>query len=218
MPALELPTGLTIPDVGGRLSAFCAREYAYYDGLPATPPDSVVPLDVLATVSMNSFITNAPQVRRVHRGLAEACDPILPRIPVDADLLTFPGLDVVDELLHAACQVHGVLLAVATKVLHRKRARLIPMLDTIVLKYFLTATGRDDLIPASQDKRRASLAAAEVLRAFSDDLRAALPALEPLLGDLRAAGYEVTPVRALEVLVWTEVEPKGYYREPGEGA
>src|SRR5207245_1478207 len=51
----------------------------------------------------------------------------------DADLLTFEPLDAVVELLSAAMKARYVLLASATKVLHRKRTGLIPVLDSVVV-------------------------------------------------------------------------------------
>ena len=85
------------------------------------------------TIAMNSFINSANKVRSVHRGMAEACDPLLPEVPVDADIRTF-DLDgtISSELFDGACRVRGVLMPVATKVLHRKRPGWIPMLDNVI--------------------------------------------------------------------------------------
>lgn len=92
---------------------------------------------------MNSFVNNAAKVRRVHRGLAERCDPLLPSIPVEADLASFDSdLALTGGLLDAACQAWGVWIPVATKVLHRKRRRLIPMLDTVVVEHYLKGLAR----------------------------------------------------------------------------
>jgi hypothetical protein len=34
-------------------------------------------------VSVNSFLNSATKIRNVHRGLAEACNPLLPMISVE---------------------------------------------------------------------------------------------------------------------------------------
>ena len=82
-----LPSGLTIERPSQRLLRFCAEEFEYYDGIPSEVPDRVTPIDVLVTVSVNSFINNATRVRSVHRALAESCDPLLARLPTTATLL-----------------------------------------------------------------------------------------------------------------------------------
>jgi hypothetical protein len=213
VPVLKLPSGLEVADPLGRLLAFCREEYAYYDGIPDTDPDHVLPVDVLATISMNSFIDKASLVRKVHRGLAARCDPILPEIPAHADLLTFdPDLTVFRRLIHEAVQAPEVLVPRAVKVLHRKRRGYVPMLDMVVLEYYLGATGSSDRKALLQDKRHAAGVAIEALRVFREDLRAITGELDELLEALAAEGFPITRVRALEVLVWTETEPRGYYR------
>lgn len=212
---LALPSGLRITDPEARLLAFCREEYAYYDGIADACPDHILPVDVLATVAMNSFIDRADQVRRIHRGLAAACDPILPAIPAAAGLLAFdPPLEIFRRLIHAAVQVPEVLVPRAVKVLHRKRRDYIPMLDTIVLEYHLDAFGRSDLKPKSQLKGTAAAVAVSALEGFRDDLRAVADDLDQICRHLTDAGYPLTPVRILEILVWTEAEPRGYYRRP----
>lgn len=214
---LVLKSCLAVPDALGRLRRFCAEEYAYYDAIPAGDPDRVEPVDVLATVAVNSFVTNAAQVRRIHRGLAARCDGVLARIAPEADLARDEAiLPLVQELLHAAVQVRGVLVPVATKVLHRKRSRLVPMLDTVVIVHYLgylTTLGQTHRLGSTQAKPHAAAVAMTVLEAFRADLLAAWPQLEHLQRGLAVAGYPLSLVRILELLVWTQVEPNGHYRD-----
>ena len=207
---LRLASGLTVPDPLGRLRSFCTAEYAYYDAIPSTHPNCIEPIDILATVSMNSFVNSANRVRSVHQGLAEACNPILADIPVDADLRTFPHPPV-QRLLDAACRVRWVLVPVATKVLHRKRRSLIPMLDGVVIGYYRQA-GVSVSGAALQDGARAAGAVMPVLEAFRADLADAWDRLTVMTSRLAEEGYLLTPLRALELLIWTETEPRGYYR------
>lgn len=153
---------------------------------------------------MNSFISNAALARNVHQGMAEACDPLLAEIPEDSDLLN-EDLESgrVERLLDAACLVPQVQPARATKVLHRKRHSLIPMMDSVVIDYYLA--------PLGEELHEASVAMV-VLGSFRDDLRAVISDLRTIGEDVRSQGYYLTPLRMLEVLVWTEVEPQGYYR------
>ena len=218
-PDLRLASGLGIAGPRDRLLHFCREEYAYYDAIADADPDRVMPLDVLATVAMNSRVDDAPtrfdcarRVRTVHLGMAAACDLRLTAISADSDVLDFdPELELQGSLLHAAVQAPQVLVAVATKVLHRRRRGVIPMLGSVVLDYYLDAGGRADLKRLKADKRRA--AAVAVLKDFRADLRSVVWEVAKLRGRLAAAGFAPTPIRILEVLVWTETEPRGYYRQ-----
>jgi hypothetical protein len=110
-------------------------------------------------------------------------------------------------------QVSGVLIPVATKVLHRKRRHLIPMLDNVVLEYYF---GRDPErrppLAASQDGRKASDVAMQALDLFRADLVATADSVRSLGEGLHAQGFALSPVRILEILLWSEVEPRGGYR------
>jgi hypothetical protein len=154
---LELASGCTIERPLYRLKWFCEGEYAYYDAIPSANPNRIDPLDVLVTVAMNSFVNSATRVHRVHQGMAVTCEPILATIPEDADLV---DLDLwsgpLRELLHEAVQVQGVLIPVATKVLHRKRRSLVPMLDSVVLRHYLSAPEYKALLAGTESKDKAA--------------------------------------------------------------
>jgi hypothetical protein len=139
---------------------------------------------------------------------ATGCSAAFPRHAslLDAEMKS------VEELLHAACQVPGVLVPVATKVLHRKRPNLVPMLDNVVLGHYFAFLKRPELVGRSQDKPRAASAAMVALAAFRDDLVDSSAQLNQIAAELVAAGTQVTTMRLLELLVWCAVEPKGYYR------
>jgi hypothetical protein len=123
-----------------------------------------------------------------------------------------PTLQQFEQLIHAAVQVPEVLVPRAVKVLHRKRRGYIPMLDTVVINHYLEAAGRTALKEQTQNKQRAAAVAVEVLKDFRADLSGRIDQIAALRAELARAGYPLTPVRILEVLVWTETEPQGYYR------
>jgi hypothetical protein len=52
----------------------------------------------------------------------------------------------------------------------------------------------------------------QALDMFRDDLVAVYDAVTSLGGTLNEQGCELSPVRILEILLWTEVEPRGGYR------
>jgi hypothetical protein len=197
--------------------AFCRAEYAYYDAIQSDDANHIDPIDVLATVAMNSFVNSATKVRQVHLGMAERCDPLLPGIPEDADLTDLDRWrDVLYALLDAAVQVRGVLVPVATKVLHRKRRRLIPMLDGVILRYLLDTDEHRPLLARTENGATAAQVAMVALDRFHTDLVATSAALERLSSALEEEGFPLSLVRILEVLIWTEVEPGAYYRVPFE--
>jgi len=208
--ANRLPSGLPVPeDAACKLLRFAAEEYAYYDEILSTRPYAVTPLDVIVTAGVNSRIGPGDRIRAIHRGLAERCDPILRSIPEDARLLDedWPKQAAYD-LLAAACSVKWVLLAVATKVLHRKRRALIPMLDGVLLQYYVGEKG----VNRAQDKHRAAGEGVKALGMFRADLEACHSTVSELAATLRNHGFPLSEIRILEILIWIETEPAGYYR------
>ena len=209
---LTLPSG-SIANPSQRLLAFCEGEYAYYDAIQSTHANRIEPIDVLVTVAMNSYVNNAVMVHRVHQGMATNCDRLLPTLPEDANLVDLERWrDPLRELLHAAVQTKHALVPVATKVLHRKRRSLIPMLDNVVVRHYLNTDAHRALLPGTQDKARAADIAMTALDLFRTDLVHAEGAIDDLRESLDQHGFELSQVRVLEVLVWMEVEPAGYYR------
>jgi hypothetical protein len=209
---IALPSGISVADPIDRLRRFCQQEFDYYDGVPGGNPDCIEPIDVLATVGINSRIDTALKVRTVHRSAAAACNRLLQALPHDADLLTFEPLDQVVELLAAAMTSKFVLLASACKVLHRKRPRLVPVLDSVVVKHYLTGLAQARLLARSWESRPgATEAAGVVLAAFREDLLAVRAELEGLALELSAEGFPLSLVRILDIIVWTETEPSRSY-------
>jgi hypothetical protein len=214
-PSFSVPSGLafSLAEAESRLMRFCREEHIYYDGIADRMPARIEPIDVLATVAVNSFVNNAVSIRNVHRGLARRCESLLAKIPVDADLMSYDGpLTEFRQLIHAAVQAPQVLVAVATKVLHRKRRNFIVMIDSVLIKHYATAMKHPEWIEKSQIKASAAEVAVEVMKAFREDLRHAYTRLIALRASLANAGFDLTPVRILEILVWTETESSGYYR------
>lgn len=211
---IRFPSGLWIEDPLGRLLRFCREEYEYYDAVPPGDPNRIEPLDVLATVGINSRLDTATKVRTVHRGMSSAVNALLTQIPERAELHTFASLDPLHELLAAAMTSKFVLLATATKVLHRKRPALIPILDSVVAGHYV----HDDpiekaLLQLSWENRNA---AADISRLtigrLRDDVIQGFDLLDELRGALDGEGFALSHVRIMDILVWTERELAGSYR------
>ena len=205
-----LPSGFKIPaDALPHLLSFATEEYPYYDGIDDRSPNEVLPVDVLATLGVNSFIQNAASIRHIHREMSHACTPWLKRLPVEAALTAeqWPEGDVA-SLFAAACSIHQVGMARATKVLHRKRRNLIPMLDNVLIEHYVGRSG----LTRAQVKDRAAAVGMEALNCFRGDLLAGYREIQDLRGRLAVEGFDFTPVRTLEILTWIEKEPNGFYR------
>jgi hypothetical protein len=215
---LRLSQALEIDDPQGRLLRFSSEEYPYYDGVADLAPDRIEPIDVLVTWSVNSniyrvdpkktFVDPAAKMRAIQRAMAARCPPILSQIPTDADLLTFDhDLQIIRKLLSRAIQVTGVGTAVATKVLHRKRRNFIPMLDNVVRDHYLTALEVRSLnTPENWANKELNLALAlKALIGFREDLRESRSAVAGYREFLHAANYSLSPVRILEILIWTKL-------------
>lgn len=81
----------------------------------------------------------------------------------------------------------------ATKILHKKRPKLIPILDSVVVSYCTVACG-DDL----QHKDTASSMIAYV-KMIKDDINKNLDVLESAI---QTNGLKLTVVRAFDMLLW----------------
>ena len=86
-------------------------------------------------------------------------------------------------------------LGVATKILHKKRPGLIPMLDTLLVGHY---------------RRRLTTRAktlggygVNLIRLFREDLLAVLPEVTALCDIAAGQQKSVTPVRMLDHLVWS---------------
>jgi hypothetical protein len=212
---LRLTSGLQISGEWERLEAFLAEEWAYYDGIPDTDPMHILPLDTMVPVMVNAYwAASAGPLRRMYRAMAAACDPLLSNTPAEADLATANSstLGELAILIDAACRVEHAGLAIATKVLLRKRPRLIPMLDSVIKKHYLAHHPYRGLGARLDDPARRVTALLELLTAVQVDLVGCLAQLTSLSNQAASRGWPISPLRAMEILIWTEVEPQGYYR------
>lgn len=97
--------------------------YRYFDVLDDTDPSDVLPVDVLAAAALHPILTQSDLTWFVER--REHLREFLATVENTNLAVTDPArLDVLLDLAHT-----GVQLSLLTKVLHRKRPRLIPLLD-----------------------------------------------------------------------------------------
>jgi hypothetical protein len=167
--------------------------YAYFDSIPTTNDDEVSPTDVVACSALH------PGLNRADLEFFHEATPFLRRclgeLPDDIDLADAEGttLDAVKALGSLKVPVR---LSLLSKVLHRKRPRLIPMWDRSLMDWYRWETGV-----------KGEEAWPSVVEAFSADLGAASNR-EELERIRRAIWTEVSPVptllRIADIAVWME--------------
>ncbi len=125
-------------------------------------------------------------------------DGILEKIPVDStlfdDTATVPW-EALEQLLSVMISIKGVDISVATKILHKKRRDLIPILDSVVQDYLLT------LENIGKMQNRGKLAV-ELMRSYKRDLDANVNTLQKLRSDLTRVGFYLTECRILDMFIW----------------
>jgi hypothetical protein len=136
-------------------------------------------------------------------------DSALARISAKSTL--FDDIDVslweaLEALLSVMISVKGVDISVATKVLHKKRPSLIPILDSVVQGYLLTV----DHIEKIQDRGKLAV---ELMRSYKRDLDSNADTLRELRADLKRVGLYLTECRILDMFVWAY---SGTYTPPFE--
>jgi hypothetical protein len=204
---LKLPSGVCIPECQRKLSTFAEQEYELYNGV-AVPMDSTLTIhDILLSVMVNSRLDGG-RAASVWQNRARM-EQALAVIPASASLLDAEQeipWEALERLFDAA-RVRGAGLAVASKILHKKRPALIPMLDNVVLGYYRSSYphGWKGLGPGGT--------AVKAMKHLREDLLAVKPEIDTLCSRLAENGWRMTQVRALEALVWMQLEPRGYYRE-----
>jgi Family of unknown function (DUF6308) len=99
----------------------------YLDYAPMTPADRLVPEDLAVTILINSRVAGTA-FKGVQDHGPELDLASLPMIPLQE--ATEDDRQVVADLVATVASWPGFAASVATKVLHKKRPDLIPILDT----------------------------------------------------------------------------------------
>ncbi|MDP9311136.1 MAG: DUF6308 family protein [Chloroflexota bacterium] len=124
-------------------------------------------------------------------------------VPLQSAILPWDDLH---ALFDAFCNIRYAAEAVTTKVLHKKRPQLIPIYDRVLGEFF-----RPQIAPRIWRQGGAPFLIA-YMHLFRDLLVAHEREITELTQFVADAGWPVTPVRVLDVLLWMETEPSGYYR------
>ena len=195
-----------VEDVEKKLAHYLSDGgWELYDGVKTVQDCELTVSDIVLSVTLNSRLNTRRQVWQVWKGRL-AVEKALTRIPANASLEdeVIPWEEL-RNLFQAMCAIEDIAGAKATKILHKKRPNLIPIFDSILEEFY------KNRIP-----RWSSLSWAdglvEYMKVFRADLLANRNGLHVLCDMMAARGWPITPVRAMEVLIWIETEPNGEYR------
>lgn len=182
----------------------------YYDGAAVACDNHITPLDwgvtsllmgPIRTDATFSLLAAQPGGRS---GCPASIGTALSRVPTAAKLAE-DGADKlyarpIEDLLRATCGVKGVGPSIATKLLHKKRPDLIPVVDSLVFEFY---TGM-----RMPGEKQASIGPVVdlITGAFRNDLRANV-GHGRFLGECRAHLRResidfLTDVRLLELTIW----------------
>jgi len=128
---------------------------------------------------------------------AERVKTALAALPVTTSLVADPGSvpwDALEDLYGALSGLPGIGLARATKVLHKKRPRLIPILDDVVQRYLTAVDG-----PVSGDLATRGVS---LTRSYQRELLDQLPILRLVSAGLAADGVVLSECRLLDIYLW----------------
>jgi hypothetical protein len=101
------------------------------------------------------------------------------------------------QLFDAFADIRGIGFSKMTKVLHRKRPALIPMLDSLVQAYL----ARDD--PGTPLSGSFGERATALVRIYKRDLDRNRLFLHEIQRELASREYRLTEVRILDLLIWS---------------
>lgn len=166
--------------------------FRYYDVVPSRHPGEVDPVDVLATAALHPGLSQR-DLAYFHDS-AELLAGWLGAVPTDVALAQADD-GVVDHLGHLA-DAPGPGVALLSKVLHRKRPHLLPLVDRHILDWYRPMTGQ----------RAAGTAWRPLIEALRNDLgrpenRLVLGVWEVSLRN--ETGHPMSLLRATDIVLWT---------------
>jgi hypothetical protein len=198
---LRIASGLRIFDIPEKFEFLLKSGYREYDLAPVEQDCELRAHEASLCVWLNSRISGN-DLATVWESLPKI-ELALQDVPNDVDLLGLTDSRF-DELAEVVLRVialsscHNVRLSKVTKILHKKRPRLIPILDNVITDYYY-----DGLLAGRRVRRdQRSL---EYLRCFRNDLESVGEEVRSIEMSLSKMGTELTHCRILEFLVWKQL-------------
>jgi hypothetical protein len=186
---LENPLGLA------RLFIDQDASYQNYDLAEVSKDDALSERDV--RVANRIIARMGPDTVAAILSRAPAASAALARIPSRASLVDQDAAipwQALNDLYRAFEGLPGVGLPRLTKVLHKKRPALIPILDSVVDRYLVSVGGP---IAGGLAERGTALT-----RAYKAEVDICLPALRCVRDEMLADGVDLTECRLLDIYLW----------------
>ena len=194
--------GRDIPDAEDHVRRYCGLPwsgghdetwaYRYFDAVADPEPDTVTPVDVLAAGALSVGLSKADLTW--FWTAREQLNALLAALPQDVHLADADGrtVELTQSLALMAGGSDSVSVSLMSKVVHRKRPALVPMLDKATLDHY-----------RAQLPTRGEAAYPSLVTALQADLRRNDEALERLGLELRAElNPMLTPLRIIDIAIW----------------
>ena len=186
-----------------RISRYCGLAWSggppetwafrYYDTI-VTDPNTIVPVDVVCTSALHPGISRADLAW--FQDNMTMLDEWLARVPNDDIGLSTADDDLLDHLAALATFDGAPSIALLSKVLHRKRPRLIPLIDRHIIDRYRPITGQRTPASAWQpllDALRADLTLDNII--FLNTMALAIE---------EEAAIRLSYLRLIDIAVWMD--------------
>ncbi|MBA7662769.1 hypothetical protein ES703_70802 [subsurface metagenome] len=190
---ITLQTGIVIKDCQKKLAEFCNKDASYrrYDLEKVKQDNELTKEDVelgnRMVARMGSLVIQSVVSRT--KMINSALERIAPGTTISDK--SVPWLAI--EQLFSVTLGPEIGPARATKILHKKRPALIPILDSVVLSYCKVAYSDE---PLGENEASKMTAYVKVLKTDVDNN------LDVLGNVIQASALKLTPVRAFDILLW----------------
>jgi hypothetical protein len=209
MTELRLGNGLRIEDCFGKVVRFCQPGshpdfYRTYDCVSVEQDNSLRDSDILVANRLGARI--GPISRLMFEGNRTRIEAALASVAVGIALDdSWPEEQRLWEAirnLYRACWTSDVEEARTTKVLHKKRPDLIPIIDKrMVIGWYYRQY--------SESKKRGIDRMVEITKRIREDMRRNADDLRELEKEVVESGINLTRVRLFDIVLWQEYQNRG---------
>jgi hypothetical protein len=197
-PPITLRSGVRIENPLQLAVDFVEKDGSYqnYDLANVAHDDVLTVADIRVANAMIARMS--PRVMAGIYARASVINAALAEVPSTSslasaeDAIPWPALE---ELMRAMDGIPEVRLARQTKVLHKKRPALIPVLDSVVESYLR----RVDSVRRTGDPARDAV---ELIRSYKRELDENLKAIQALQRELRQRDIDLSECRLLDLFLW----------------
>jgi hypothetical protein len=196
---MKLASGLQIANPRKLLLGFVRHWYGQYDGVLIGHDNELCVVEIALSM-LESRSSNKTLMRIFAR--RKRIEEALSKIPANLDLLdvpskeSIPGVEGIGHAITELCSIPRVNLSVSTKILHKKRPGLIPILDRFVEAHYYPQWYSD------HSKASWGNYAIDLIKMVHDDMLSVGNELRDLEKELQNTKTRLTACRILNVLTW----------------